>query len=187
MSAQKLVRLPASFRVLALVGAAGILAATAGCKQAESPVSHESEAATATGTDGTGPAAKPGISASDGHLFLPVVPGRPGAVYFTVRNDGPAAAKLVGVHVSGSGSAKMHKTDGGTMTAIDSLDIAPGAQVEFKQGGMHVMVFDIEDSVKASGTAELTLTFSDGDKLSMPLRVESMGGDGMGDMPGMEH
>lgn len=180
-SAQKPVRLPASFRVLALVGVAGILAATAGCKQAESPVAQESATAEA------GPAAKPGISASDGHLFLPVVPGRPGAVYFTVRNDGPAAAKLVGVHVSGSGSAQMHKTDGGTMAPIDSLDIAPGAQVEFKQGGMHVMVFDIEDSVKASGTAELTLTFSDGDKLSMPLRVESMGGDGMGNMPGMEH
>ena len=113
--------------------------------------------------------------------------GRPGAVYFNVRNDGSAPVKLVGVHVSGAGSAQMHKTDGGSMAAVDSLEIAPGAEVEFKQGGMHVMVFDIEDTVKASGTAELTLTFSDGDKLSMPLRVESMGGNGMGDMPGMDH
>lgn len=174
-------RFPASLPMLAATGAAALLVSLSGCKQAENPAPQESAAADAV------PTAKPGISASDGHLFLPIVAGRPGAVYFTVRNDGAAPVKLVGVHVSGTGSAQMHKTDGGSMAAVDSLEIAPGADIEFKQGGMHVMVFDIDDTVKASGTAELTLTFSDGDKLSMPLRVESMGGNGMGDMPGMDH
>ncbi len=184
--AQKTVRFPQPLRMLAVVGSVGLLASLAACQKAENPAAQES-AAPGSGAN-SGPTAKPGISASDGHLFLPIVAGRPGAVYFTVRNDGPAPVSLVGVHVSGTGKAQMHKTEGGSMAAVDSLEIAPGAQVEFKQGGMHVMVFDIEDTVKASGTAELTLTFSGGDKLSMPLRVESLGGKDMGgDMPGMDH
>lgn len=169
-----------SARAIAVLGASTLLLAVAACNRADNgPVPQESAAAD------IGPSAKPGISASDGHFVLPVVAGRPGAVYFTVRNNGSAPVKLVGVHIEGAESAQMHKTDGGTMTAVDSLDLAPGAQVDFRQGGLHVMVFGIEDSVKASGMAELTLTFSDGDKLSMPLRVETMGGDKTGDHSGM--
>lgn len=172
-----------SARTISLVGASTLVLAVGACQQADkAPAPQESAAAD------NGPSAKPGISASDGHFVLPVVAGRPGAVYFTVRNDGAAPVKLVGVHIEGAESAQMHRTDGGSMAAVESLDIAPGAQVEFRQGGLHVMAFGIEDSVKASGMAELTLTFSDGDKLSMPLRVETMGGDAGGDhgaMPGM--
>ena len=172
-----------SARTVAFLAASTLFLAVAGCNQADkAPAPQESAAAD------IGPSAKPGISASDGHLVLPVVAGRPGAVYFTVRNNGSAPVKLVGVHIAGAETAQMHKTDGGTMNAVDSLDIAPGAQVEFSRGGLHVMAFGIEDSVKASGMAELTLTFSDGDKLSMPLRVETMGGEtagGHSGMPGM--
>jgi copper(I)-binding protein len=173
------------FSLLAFTSASALLVSLAACKQSEAPAPAPQESASLD----AGPTAKPGISASDGHLILPVVAGRPGAVYFTVRNDGSVPVKLVGVHVGGAGSAQMHKTEGGSMAAVDSLDLAPGAQVDFKQGGMHVMVFDIGETVKASETAELTLTFSDGDKLSMPLRVETMGGDmgGGSDMPGMDH
>ena len=51
-------------------------------------------------------------------------------------------------------------------------------QVQFAPGGKHVMVFDLEDTVKAGGTTEMTLTFADGDKLSAPLKVETVTGSG---------
>ncbi|MEE4450326.1 copper chaperone PCu(A)C [Novosphingobium resinovorum] len=172
---------------LTLVCAAALVSMVAACgKTPDSPT--ESNEATLSGPD-----AKPGMVASDGKLVLPIVAGRPGAVYFTVRNDGAEPVTLAGVHVAGVGKAEMHQTNGGTMAKVDSLPIDPGASMVFTPGGLHVMAFDIGAQVKAGGTAELTLTFSDGDKLSMPIRVEKMGAgmdhEGMdhGTMEGMQH
>jgi len=138
----------------------------------------------------TGPDAKPGLVASDGKLVLPVIAGRPAAVYFTVRNDGAEPVTLAAVSILGAGKAEMHETKGGSMGKVDSLPIDPGASVVFAPGGLHVMVFELPTTLKAGGKAELTMTFSDGDKLSMPLTVEAMGGGmdhDMGDMEGMHH
>lgn len=180
-------------RPLALSAAVAIAVSLAGCQKSQAPAPQETQGSPAN------PDAKPGISGSGGRLVLPVVAGRPAAVYFALRNDGPGTATLVGIHVAGAGEAQMHKTDGGAMTPLDKVDIAPGSSVEFAPGGLHVMAFDLDESLKDGENAELTLTFSDGDKLSMPLRVETMGagmgnnatGDGgMGDhedMPGMDH
>ncbi|MCJ2177725.1 copper chaperone PCu(A)C [Novosphingobium album (ex Hu et al. 2023)] len=117
--------------------------------------------------------------------------GRPAAAYFSVRNDGAANATLAGVHVAGAAKAEMHKTEGGTMSPVDSVEIAPGTTIEFAPGGYHVMAFELSDSLKPGSTTELTFTFSDGDKVSMPVRIERMG-DGMHDhggsgMEGMGH
>lgn len=157
-----------------------LLAALAGCQQAEAPAPVD------TGSEAAGPDAKPGMAASDGRLVLPVVAGRPGAVYFTLRNDGDLPATLAGVHVAGAAKAEMHKTEGGSMAPVDTVELAPGAAIEFAPGGYHVMAFELADTLKAGEMTELTLTFSDGDKLSMPLHIEAMGGDGQA-MPGMHH
>lgn len=167
-------------RRTAFVAAATLLAALAGCQQAKAPAPAETEA------EAIGPEAKPGMSASAGRLVLPVIGGRPAAVYFALRNGGDAPVTLAGVHLAGAARAEMHKTEGGEMSAVDNLELAPGATVEFAPGGYHVMAFDLADTLKPGGTAELTLTFSDGDKLSMPLRIQTMGGDSH-DMSGMRH
>ena len=123
------------------VSLAAVLA-LAGC----SKTPEATDTGTATEAPATtavqGPDAKPGISVTDGKLVLPVVAGRPGVVYFTVRNGGPGAATLAGVDVSGAGRAEIHKTDGGTMSAVKELQLEPGADVTFAPGGLHVMVFD---------------------------------------------
>jgi len=47
------------------------------------------------------------------------------------------------------------------------------------------MAFDIDPKLKPGGETEMTLTFADRDKLSIPIKVEAMGGgDGMA---GMRH
>lgn len=169
---------------LARLAIPAALAATIGlaaCQQEAAP-SPEATAETLV-AQAPGPDAKPGMSATAGRLVLPVVEGRPAAAYFTVRNDGERIAKLVSVHVQGAAKAEMHKTEGGSMSAVDEIAIKPGESVEFAPGGYHVMAFDPTDLLTPGGTAELTMTFSDGDKLSMPLAVETMG-DSMG---GMHH
>lgn len=127
----------------------------------------------------TAPEAKPGLSASDGVLFLPVTKGNPGAAYFTLTNAGDKAATLAAVSIDGAGTAEMHESKGSTMSPLSTVAVPAGGTVLFERGGKHVMAFELADTVKPGGTAELTLTFAGGDKLSVPLRVEAMGGAAM--------
>ena len=132
------------------------------------------------------PDAKPGLVATDGALVLPAVKGNPGVAYFTLTNQGDKPATLAGVSIDGVEKAEMHATQGGTMVPVANVEIKPGEIVKFEQGGRHVMLFGLSDKVTAGGAAEMTLTFSDGDKLSAPLMVEAMGDMAeMGDHGGM--
>jgi copper(I)-binding protein len=163
----------ATMLALVLVAGAGV----GGCKPSAGPSSQSSGSAS-DASDVLGPDAKPGVTAGAARLVLPVVPGRPGVIYFRIANMSKAAISLAGVHVDGVGKAEMHRTSGGAMTPVDHIDIAPGASIAFAPGGLHAMAFDIEDQLKAGGQSELTLTFADGDKTSIPVKVEAMGAGG---------
>lgn len=130
------------------------------------------------------PDGKPGLSVSDGLLVLPAVKGNPGAAYFTLTNAGSSQVELAAAHIEGAGKTEMHQTMGGTMSPVQRVVLRAGQTVKFERGGSHVMVFDLGDGLKPGGTAELTLTFSGGDKLSAPMKIEAAGGGGMsGEMP----
>lgn len=139
----------------------------AACQQQKQPETPASEAA---------PDAKPGLSVSGGVLMLPVVKGNPGVAYFTLANGSDKPARLAAVFIEGAGKAEMHETKGGSMAALEEVEIAPGKSVRFERGGKHVMLFDLSDELTAGATAEMTLAFADGDKLSTPLKIEAMGG-----------
>ncbi|MCW1428440.1 copper chaperone PCu(A)C [Novosphingobium sp. JCM 18896] len=145
------------------------LLALSACGEANKPAAQPSDAAAM-------PDAKPGITVADGMLSLPVVKGRPGAAYFAVTNGSAAAVTLAAVTIDGAAKAEMHETKGGTMAPLGMIELKPGESVRFERGGKHVMVFDLAETVKAGGTAEMTLTFAGGDKVSVPLKVESMSG-----------
>lgn len=150
----------------ALLAAALPLAA---CQRSEEP------APSGTDTEAeAGPDAAPGLALAGGKLVLPVVAGRPGVAYFKLSNGGENAVALAGVHVEGAESAEVHRTEGGKMSAVKDLRIPAGETVQFAQGGLHVMVFGITDTLEAGGTTEMTLTFANGDKLSSPIAIESM-------------
>jgi periplasmic copper chaperone A len=59
------------------------------------------------------------------------------------------------------------------------LDVEGGATIKFAPGGLHVMVFDLDPALKAGETGELTVTFADGEKASVPLKLEAPGMAGM--------
>lgn len=169
----------------------------AGCQQSTEPAASES-AATETVVDAAATSnAQSGLVASGGRLVLPVIAGRPGAAYFTVRNGTSEAIALANVDVAGAGKAEMHRTDGNTMAATDKVEIMPDGALEFAPGGLHVMVFDIDPKLKAGSSGEMTLTFSNGSKVAIPLDVEAMGGGeagtghdtghDMSSMEGMQH
>ena len=122
------------------------------------------------------PDAKPGLALSAGRLVLPAVKGNPAGGYFTLRNGGEKPVNLAGVFVTGAARAELHETVGEKMAPITKLGLKPGESVEFKPGGKHVMAFELDPSLAPGGSAEITLTFEGGDKLSGPLKLEPAGG-----------
>ena len=129
------------------------------------------------------PAAMGAVAASAGRLVLPAVKGRPGAAYLTLANRGTAAVTVVSLSIDRAGRAEIHRTQGGTMTPVERLEVAPGTSARFKPGGLHVMVFGLDPKLQAGGKAELTVTFANGKTLKTPLAVVPPGGA----MEGMDH
>lgn len=133
------------------------------------------------------PEAKPGLAVSDARLVLPAVSGNPGAVYFTLANTGSGTAALAAVSIDGAAKAEMHQTQGEAMTPVDRVDVAPGTNISFEPGKMHVMAFQLEPKLKAGSSTEMTLTFADGDKIPAQIKIESAGQAAMGGMDMEQH
>ncbi len=151
-------------RTLAILAALSLTALTA-CKQEAAPAAPAKVEA------------KPGITLSEGRLTLPAVKGNPGAVYFTIANANASGnASIAAVAVKGAGKAEMHQTQDGAMSKVDLLQVEGGSTLKFEPGGLHVMAFDLDGTLAVGGSSELTVTFSDGDKASLPLKIEPAGG-----------
>lgn len=153
--------LAASLTVLAL----------GGCGQQ----ANEAEKAGATAA----PDAKPGIGVADGMFMLPVVSGNPGAAYFALDNESNTTVSVASIAIDGVGKTEIHQTMGGQMKPVDRVDVEAKTVVKFERGGLHVMAFELDSKLKAGGTAEMTITFAEGDKVSAPLKIEAMGAAAM--------
>jgi periplasmic copper chaperone A len=121
------------------------------------------------------PDAKPGISVADGTFMLPVVAGNPGAAYFALSNDSANTVSIAAIAIAGVGKTEVHQTMGGSMKPVDRIDVEPKIALKFERGGLHVMAFELEPRLEAGQTTEMTITFTDGDKVSAPLKIEAMG------------
>lgn len=104
---------------------------------------------------------------------LAVVPGRPGAGYFTLT-AGAAPAELTGV-TSPLARVELHGMSmaGGVMRMdrLPSVRVAGGASVRFAPGGQHLMLFDLPASVHAGATLPLVFTFADGAHVAVDAAV----------------
>ncbi len=125
------------------------------------------------------PEAKPGVSVADGTFMLPAVSGNPGAAYFALDNESNNTVSIASIAIAGVGKTEIHQTMGGQMKPVDRVDVEAKTVVKFERGGLHVMAFELDGKLKAGDTAEMTITFTDGDKVSAPLKLEAMGAGAM--------
>ena len=126
----------------------------------------------------------PGITVENARLVLPAVKGNPGAVYFDLTYGDSAEKPRVGlsrVEVAGAKSTMLHEyaewNRQKTMMEMVPPVIAKGETLKFEPGGKHVMAMELDDSLVAGGTAEVTLTFGGGDKVSFPAEIRAAGDD----------
>ncbi|MEP7221081.1 MAG: copper chaperone PCu(A)C [Novosphingobium sp.] len=152
-----------------LTGLVGVLLLT-GCGEKSAPTDAPSA---------NGPDAKPGLSVSGGKLVMPAVKGNPGAAYFIVSNGSAKAVHIAAIDIAGAGMAMIHESrevnGHTTMEMLMSPEVPAHGSVEFSPGGKHVMVSDIGAEIAPGKTAEMTITFDDGDKVSAPLSVVPVG------------
>jgi periplasmic copper chaperone A len=112
-------------------------------------------------------------------------PASAGAVWFTLTNDGPAD-QLIGASTPVAASAGVHETidDSGVMKMrpVPSVALDTGKPVTLKPGGLHVMLMGLKAPLKAGDSFPLTLTFTHAPPLTVMVKVET---GGMQGMPGM--
>lgn len=120
-----------------------------------------------------------GIAITDARLMLPAVAGNPGAVYFTVKNDGERDRFIRAAAVQGAQSAALHQMAmwNGEMTMQEEfqIPIKAGSELKFEPGGLHVMANGLDEGLAAGGTAEVTLTFVGGKTATFPAEVRAAG------------
>lgn len=112
----------------------------------------------------------------------PTPPGaRTGGAYFTIRNFGAKADRLLRVSTPVAASAELHSmTMNGNlmkMRPVPALDIPAGATVTLGTGGYHVMLVGLARPLVAGGEVPLTLTFEKAGAIDVRAPVEARPAD----------
>jgi copper(I)-binding protein len=108
------------------------------------------------------------------------------AAYMELENETDKKKVLVAVESNAFESVEIHRTehsgDVARMIKQDKLEIPAGAEIEFKPGGLHLMLMGPKKPIKAGDHVEMTLVFEDGSKMAIHGEVRKGGHHDM-----MEH
>jgi periplasmic copper chaperone A len=120
-------------------------------------------------------AASPDVTVSQGRMQV-LLPSRPAAGYFTVKNQGDTPLTLSGASAPDCQSLMLHQstTDGGMarMAMVTSVPVPPHGSVSFSPGGYHLMCMQPSGALLThQGSETVTLRFADGGSVSAPFAI----------------
>jgi periplasmic copper chaperone A len=103
-------------------------------------------------------------------------------VYFSVQSDVDAA--LVGAETAAADVGELHfmSVEDGVMRmrAVPRVALPAGTRVQFKSGGYHVMLFDLQQPLEPGDEIILLLVIEDGagrnSRIKVPVRVRNLDG-----------
>ncbi len=119
--------------------------------------------------------------------------GTTGGAYLTLTNKSSGAERVVSASSPVAGMVELHTTimegDVMKMRPVPSIDLAPGAKVELKPGGMHIMLIGLKAPLKEGDSFPLTLTTASGKSVTVDVPVRSPGAMGSNSMApgGLSH
>jgi uncharacterized protein YcnI len=104
-----------------------------------------------------------------------------GGGYLRITNTGTAPDRLTGGSFPLASKVEVHemRLDGDVMRmkpVEGGLEIKPGATVELKPGGLHLMFVDLKEPLKEGQTVRGTLTFEKAGSVEVEYTVRGMGG-----------
>ena len=108
---------------------------------------------------------------------------RPGVAYMTLRNTGSELVTVTGIATPIAMMPEIHRTatnDQGvsSMAPAGDITMAPGETVALKPGGLHAMLMQLQDPMDKGTTFPLSLTFSDGGKITVEVPILGVGARG---------
>lgn len=117
------------------------------------------------------------LRVASGHIVMPVSPDRPAAGYFTVEG-GSAPVDLVAVTADLAQRVEMHQTvkeDGlTTMKPLVRAPVPVQGKLEFKPGGNHLMIWNINGAAVRAGRLPMVFIFSNNDRIVFDLKIKSL-------------
>lgn len=100
-----------------------------------------------------------------------------GVAYLKISNRGSEPDLLLAIESPGAAMAELHESktvDGvATMPGVKAIEIAPGATVEMKPGGLHLMLMGLKAPLKQGSELPLDVKFARAGKISARLLVKS--------------
>ncbi|WP_262298724.1 DUF1775 domain-containing protein [Microvirga sesbaniae] len=104
-----------------------------------------------------------------------------GGGYLRITNTGTTPDRLVGGSFPLASKVEVHemRMDGDVMRmkpVEGGLEIKPGATVELKPGGLHLMFMDLKEPLKEGQTVKGTLVFEKAGRVEVEYAVRGMGG-----------
>lgn len=99
--------------------------------------------------------------------------------YLKITNTGSAPDRLVGGSLPIAGQVEVHEMsmvdNVMKMRRLDGLEIKPGATIELKPGGFHLMFMELKDGLKAGQTIKGTLVFEKAGTVEVEYLVAPIG------------
>lgn len=99
--------------------------------------------------------------------------------YVKITNTGTTPDKLIGGSLPVAGMVEVHEMtmidNVMKMRRLDGLEIKPGATVELKPGGYHMMFMDLKDGLQAGQTMKGTLVFEKAGTVEVEYLVAPIG------------
>ena len=108
---------------------------------------------------------------------------RAGGGFLRIENKG-RADRLVAATADVSRTVELHtmsmEKDVMRMRQVDAIDVPPGAKVDLKPGGLHVMFIDLKSGLKTGDTFPVKLRFERAGEIEVRMKVEPLGYRGPG-------
>jgi len=99
--------------------------------------------------------------------------------FMTIENQGRETDRLLSASSPVAGLVEIHEMamDGGLMKmrSVKGIDVKPGATVELRPGGYHVMLEDLKQPLKQGEQVPVLLTFEKAGTVEIKVKVEPMG------------
>ena len=99
--------------------------------------------------------------------------------FMTIENQGRETDRLLSASSPVAGLVEIHEMamDGGLMKmrAVKGIDLKPGATVELRPGGYHVMLEDLKQPLKQGEQIPVLLIFERAGTVEIKVKVEPMG------------
>ena len=107
----------------------------------------------------------------------PAPAGQNSAIYFQIDNPSTSPDSLLSASTSIAQATELHKSEmdsSGVMSMHpqDSVEIPASDVVEFKPGGLHVMMINLNQDLAPGSTILLTLKFEKAGEITLEVPVE---------------